>query len=165
MIYFITDGTYTKIGYTGNDTTLRLSTLQTGNPNKLELLFSVEGDAKAEKLMHEHFKEYRHNGEWFLLDTNVMNKQHIEGILTEMLSRPKKRKHPERRKKRMDIPDEDKIIDLIFALGALEQDGIDMTIVNTTLYCDMNIFEIGRLWKSEEIRAIVKYYNENRISD
>lgn len=55
-----------KIGYSANPT-MRLSTLQTSTPSKLELLATIEGDIQTERQLHQRFAAYRLNGEWFRL--------------------------------------------------------------------------------------------------
>ncbi len=39
--------------------------LQTGQPQKLRLIGTMEGGAEVERLLHEQFAEFRTNGEWF----------------------------------------------------------------------------------------------------
>jgi len=68
MIYFIKAASgHVKIGYTENDVTARLNSLQTGNQFKLSLLKVIEGDTRQERLLHNKFRDYRCEGEWFLL--------------------------------------------------------------------------------------------------
>ena len=43
----------------------RLKQLQTGNPNKLRLIKSFEGQGWREGFLHERLKEFRLEGEWF----------------------------------------------------------------------------------------------------
>lgn len=67
MIYFIGnryDGPI-KIGTTKNNPSKRLSALQTGNPQKIELLACGEGDFTLEKQIHDSMKYARISGEWF----------------------------------------------------------------------------------------------------
>lgn len=80
MIYFITDGTYTKIGYTGNEIESRIPALQTGNPNDLTLLFCIDGDVRAEKAIQAHFKEHHYRREWFLIDHTKLDKDFLEDM-------------------------------------------------------------------------------------
>ncbi len=67
---------YYKIGIT-NDLEKRLSTLQTGCPHQLRVVFYVEADMDdylgkeikyIESFLHKNFEQYRHRGEWFKLD-------------------------------------------------------------------------------------------------
>ncbi|GGU11399.1 GIY-YIG nuclease family protein [Streptomyces lateritius] len=53
-----------KIGTT-NDLSLRLTALQTGNPNPLVLLWSHQGNRELEGHLHATFAAYRVRGEWF----------------------------------------------------------------------------------------------------
>ena len=64
MIYFITDGRYTKIGYS-YEPDKRLKELQTGNPFPLRLVKVVNGDYGDEGKIHRSLSLYRLNGEWF----------------------------------------------------------------------------------------------------
>ena len=55
MIYFITqEDDYIKIGLANNPVS-RLSELQTGNPHKLTLWFSVNGGVEEERALHKAF--------------------------------------------------------------------------------------------------------------
>ena len=77
MIYFIQseENGYIKIGYSQNANTLetRLSTLQIGNPHRLTLLKTIEGDIKYEKVLHLVFADDRILGEWFEPTTSLLN--------------------------------------------------------------------------------------------
>ena len=53
-----------KIGFT-TDLKKRLKSLQTGSPNKLEVLAVVEAGGAQERAYHEQFAAHRLNGEWF----------------------------------------------------------------------------------------------------
>ena len=69
FVYFITDGTFVKIGIT-NRITYRLNQLQTGNPRPLRLMFAfMTKDRSTSKTLEEYFhtlyNEYRSIGEWF----------------------------------------------------------------------------------------------------
>lgn len=63
-----------KIGF-GKSTQTRLKQLQTGNPERLEVLHKVEvpdGDARRiEKTAHLHLAEWRLTGEWFDVDLDT----------------------------------------------------------------------------------------------
>lgn len=80
-VYFIRAGNYIKIGY-ADDPRKRLKELQTGNPNKLELLGSIPGDVSREKEVHHIFSDFRVNGEWFELTTDILAyiHQHKEAL-------------------------------------------------------------------------------------
>ena len=56
-----------KIGVTCN-IEKRIKSLQTGNPNKIELLFIEErtNPTKAERYLHKCFDKKRQVGEWFI---------------------------------------------------------------------------------------------------
>ena len=73
-VYFIqqSDGGPIKIG-TAKDPEQRLAALQTGNPQELRLLGSVLGSRAVELGLHELFRAYRLNGEWFAWDGLVVS--------------------------------------------------------------------------------------------
>lgn len=52
-----------KIGFTSGKPKSRMSSLQTGIPMKLSLLWSIEGDYEGD--LHGRFDAYRVIGEWF----------------------------------------------------------------------------------------------------
>ncbi|MEV6131766.1 GIY-YIG nuclease family protein [Streptomyces violaceusniger] len=52
-----------KIGFTSGDPKKRLASLQTGQPMKLSLLWSSEGN--HESALHHRFAPHRVRGEWF----------------------------------------------------------------------------------------------------
>jgi hypothetical protein len=66
MIYFIksNDG-YIKIGFTENNPEQRLRALQTGNPHKLEIIYTMSGTEDDERMLHRIFDSVRVSGEWF----------------------------------------------------------------------------------------------------
>lgn len=78
MVYFIKSGEFVKIGFCiGSHALYRLSSLQTGNPIKLELLAGlVDGDEETESRLHVKYLSFHHRGEWF----------RYEGELKEMIS-------------------------------------------------------------------------------
>jgi hypothetical protein len=72
MIYLIkcTADNTCKIGYSRNPNT-RLSGVQTGNPNELNLEYVIDGNKKDEANLHEKFKDYRIRGEWFEYSVDI----------------------------------------------------------------------------------------------
>ena len=72
MIYLITvEGqNYCKIGFTSN-VEKRLNVIQTSNPFKCTVKYTIIGDKCRESFLHEKFKEYRLNGEWFLHNEEI----------------------------------------------------------------------------------------------
>lgn len=72
MIYLIIceDNDTCKIGFSDNPSK-RLSSLQTGNPQQLRLDKVIKGDKQLEKELHERFKEFRVNGEWFSCEKSI----------------------------------------------------------------------------------------------
>ena len=76
ITYFVTDGTYIKIGLTNKSALYkRIKQLQVGNPNHLFLLLTINGN--YEQRFHEKYKEYHYRGEWFLFPE-------LEDILKEI---------------------------------------------------------------------------------
>ena len=73
-VYFIEEeGTNrVKIGYS-SDPGRRLRTMQTGNSRRLNLLFTIPGDAGVEKRFHDRYKhaQVRHSSEWFYFDSQI----------------------------------------------------------------------------------------------
>jgi len=67
-LYIIVDeSNRKKIGVT-NDIDKRLKTLQTGNPEKLKVIWYEDGllePTKLERHLHRQFASNRLNGEWF----------------------------------------------------------------------------------------------------
>jgi hypothetical protein len=66
MIYFIKAKNTVKIGYSANPEK-RIKELQTGNPEKLELLLTIPGNRETEAAFHTYFDRARLEGEWFRL--------------------------------------------------------------------------------------------------
>lgn len=78
-IYFIIEqpySNYVKIGKTNKNIIKRLSQLQTGNPNHLNVLFTIVRDKsmKIETLLHKIFCDCRINGEWFKMEQEKLLK-------------------------------------------------------------------------------------------
>lgn len=71
MIYIIApEGSNTvKIGYTAGEPARRVAGLQTGNPARLVLRWSGDGDQLLERHLHVVFNDYRVQGEWFDLSS------------------------------------------------------------------------------------------------
>lgn len=69
-VYVVTDGKYFKIGYTDGAVEARVASLQTGNANRLVLVFQVEGCRVLEKKLHTDFQAKRVSGEWFDLSNS-----------------------------------------------------------------------------------------------
>ena len=61
---------YVKIGRT-RDLYPRISTLQTGNPHPLELLFVMKGGGEQEAELHSRLGHSNVRGEWFELNEDV----------------------------------------------------------------------------------------------
>jgi hypothetical protein len=79
MIYFISNGTYTKIGKADNPEK-RIKELQTGCPETLEIKLVIDGDEEKEKMLHKALNKYRIRGEWFKIDF-----EYNENIIKEII--------------------------------------------------------------------------------
>lgn len=64
QIYFIADGAAIKIGRS-EMVGERFRSLETGNPNHLELIACIDGGPGHEKAIHAELKPHRLRGEWF----------------------------------------------------------------------------------------------------
>lgn len=80
-VYYIHDGYKVKIGYTGFSPQFRIPDLQTGNPNKLELIKVLPFKnaflaSEAEKILHKKYDDIRvktHYSEWFEYSDDFMD--------------------------------------------------------------------------------------------
>lgn len=64
-VYIVSNGQNIKIGKT-KDLKTRMKTLQTGNSEKLRVLYLLENvPSHMEKTMHDICRKYRLEGEWF----------------------------------------------------------------------------------------------------
>lgn len=71
MIYFVSKSGFVKIGYSSNPYK-RLKQLQTGSPERLELMFTIPGDRKLEKRLHKLLWRNREANEWFFLSPGLI---------------------------------------------------------------------------------------------
>lgn len=74
-IYILKCDKYYKIGIASNINS-RLNTLQCGNPFEIEVVIATR-NAKAkelEKSLHGALAEFKHKREWFVLDTDFVEK-------------------------------------------------------------------------------------------
>lgn len=99
MIYFITDGEFTKIGKT-NNVSKRLSSIQTGNPKHIRVALVFKGGEKKEKELHEFFRKRRVVGEWFngvpeSFINDLINKFSSEAVIGAILKASKEANHYE----------------------------------------------------------------------
>jgi hypothetical protein len=67
MIYFIQQGDAgpIKIGYTQYNVASRLSTIQSGNPQPLRCIATLDGTLADEYKLHRQFSDFHIRGEWF----------------------------------------------------------------------------------------------------
>lgn len=94
MIYFITDGEYTKIGV-ADDPHKRLRELQTGNARELTLICSIDGSYELERKLHKVLGNWRVLGEWF--DVPIIDNEELALFISHHYEEKKKRQR--RRKK------------------------------------------------------------------
>ena len=69
VTYFLQAGDHVKVGKT-DGLKRRVSTLQTGNPEEIEIVGWVPGD--VEKAFHAHFEKFHARGEWFYAVPSIM---------------------------------------------------------------------------------------------
>lgn len=91
MLYFIRSGQYVKIGIS-EAPQRRIASIQTSNPDELEVLAVVEGGAQLEAEMHRRFAALHYRGEWFRDDTTI--RQVIAGMQTLTSRKPLKEPPP-----------------------------------------------------------------------
>ncbi|MGK3989282.1 YozE family protein [Sorangium sp. So ce136] len=74
-VYFIQAGPSgpIKIGYSGGPVERRLAALQTGHPETLCVLATMDGDRFTEAELHRRFHGYRLSGEWFKPEPDLMD--------------------------------------------------------------------------------------------
>ncbi len=72
-----------KIGYSSNPIA-RLSQLQTGNTDRLDLLMTFPGGRELEQTIHEELQHLRVTGEWFNIDWTVLPtlEKHANAVLS-----------------------------------------------------------------------------------
>lgn len=82
FVYFITDGNYIKIGK-AQDPLKRLAGIQTGNPNKCDILYLVPCKAASmatqiESYLHKTYEKYRLCGEWFNIKNQLEHEKWLK---------------------------------------------------------------------------------------
>ena len=73
LIYLITnDYIHYKIGYTNKSINERISSIQTGNSEQIDIIktFNSIHCSYIEKMLHKQFHDKRIKGEWFELNDN-----------------------------------------------------------------------------------------------
>lgn len=71
FIYFVTDGTAIKIGFT-KDVVKRIGQLQVPHASPLKCLGSISALRYHEKMLHGRFRHLRIKGEWFQLHDDII---------------------------------------------------------------------------------------------
>lgn len=81
-VYLLQTGWHYKIGKS-SDVRARIAGLQTASPYLIKLLHAVQTDDMGwlETLLHETYQEYRTNGEWFELPSNIV--EEVQQMMTE----------------------------------------------------------------------------------
>jgi hypothetical protein len=77
-LYLIRCGIYVKIGITTN-LTERLRTIRSSNPFSLEVEYYGLGKGYLEEYWHNEFKEKHHQGEWYCLSVDDVEKVKLSG--------------------------------------------------------------------------------------
>ena len=115
-VYFIQGQTtrLIKIGHTRGNTEHRITSMQTGSPDKLKILKVVEAEKGFEKTLHKKFASIRCHGEWFYPSRGLM--AFIDGLDGIKIVR-NRRKTKERR-----INDALKLWEQGFSKGEIESE-------------------------------------------
>lgn len=83
FVYFVSDGQFVKIGWTA-DWRQRMTTIQSANPNKLQILAVCRGSTYRELALHRRFEKHHTQGEWHRLDQEI--RDYIADIGTKGLN-------------------------------------------------------------------------------
>lgn len=95
MIYLIRCKENVKVGYTSLDSVeSRVSSMQTGNPFKLEVVGTYDGTVSEERSLHELLSKYHVRGEWFRMCDEVMS------IVSGYMSSEEKKKRLDEKNRR-----------------------------------------------------------------
>jgi hypothetical protein len=71
-VYLVRAGNWIKIGWSRN-VGARISQLQTGNADPIELIATISGGRALERQLHERFADSRVSGEWFKYGPELAN--------------------------------------------------------------------------------------------
>ena len=71
-VYFVSDGTFVKIGWASN-WKRRVAVVQGTNPNDLKVLAVCKGSTFHERALHRKFEKHHARGEWHRLDQEILN--------------------------------------------------------------------------------------------
>tara|TARA_Y100000310_G_C20253395_1_gene610172 strand:+ start:41 stop:331 length:291 start_codon:yes stop_codon:yes gene_type:complete len=79
-VYFISDGSSIKVGFTSRKPIQRLNEMQTGSSKKLKLIGSFPGSERDEKNIHKLWKSLKSDGgtEWFDVTENAALKMIVK---------------------------------------------------------------------------------------
>lgn len=71
-----------KIGRTKQKVENRIKQLKTGNPESIEIVFTIDTPlaSKLESVLHRIYKDCREDGEWFSLSESTVEKIPVEAI-------------------------------------------------------------------------------------
>lgn len=152
MVYFITDGYYTKIGKANNPDS-RLLELQTGNAKKLSIKLKINGGNEIESKLHKLFNRRRVSGEWFILDF-----EYDENSITDFLSfdflEEKKYVYPTLQMK----VDKSKN-DVLDSIIKLNKNNIENTVSNISDDCKLSLVTVKKYVDvlDKELNVIKRY--------
>jgi predicted DNA-binding transcriptional regulator AlpA len=65
VVYFLADGDAIKIGTTKGHPSARANSMNSGNPRKIDYLYSIWADRTIEATLHALFQPFLIQGEWF----------------------------------------------------------------------------------------------------
>ena len=83
IVYFLACRAFVKIGYTSREVHARIPELQTGNPDKLELIGTlVIRDDDDDRDLHAQLRRFHYRGEWFHKTDELL------AIIADLLSGP-----------------------------------------------------------------------------
>lgn len=71
-VYFVRAGDKIKIGFS-TDAKTRINSLQTSNPERLELLGVIDGPESHERSLHHRFRHLHVLGEWFRAEADLLD--------------------------------------------------------------------------------------------
>lgn len=72
FVYFVACGDFIKIGFTRNDVSRRIRSLETSNPFPITLIRSVPATPLFERTLHERFRKFHHRLEWFRREAELL---------------------------------------------------------------------------------------------
>lgn len=83
-VYFVEGAGLVKIGVTGSIED-RMRAMVPNSPVPLALVKTTWGDRETERILHEHFAEFRVRGEWFDLPTGW--EREVDEVVSRLIAR------------------------------------------------------------------------------